>query len=89
MSRVLDPEGAHLAALRRLGSFRGQKVLELGCGDGKHYPNGTALVDAFEGKARRMPEEALLRLNAIRQSLVVREHCRLRRLVVASDFATA
>ena len=35
MSRVLDPEGAHLAALRRLGSFRGQKVLELGCGDGR------------------------------------------------------
>jgi predicted RNA methylase len=35
MSRVLDPEGAHLAVLRRLGSFRGQKVLELGCGDGR------------------------------------------------------
>ena len=35
MSRVLDPEGAHLAALRRLGSFRGQKVLELACGDGR------------------------------------------------------
>lgn len=35
MTRVLDPEGAHLAALRRLGDFRGQKVLELGCGDGR------------------------------------------------------
>ena len=35
MSRVLDPEGAHLAALRRLGSFRGQRILELGCGDGR------------------------------------------------------
>ena len=35
MSRVLDPEGAHLAALRRLGDFRGQRVLELGCGDGR------------------------------------------------------
>jgi ubiquinone/menaquinone biosynthesis C-methylase UbiE len=32
---VLDPEGAHLAALRRLGDFRGQRVLELGCGDGR------------------------------------------------------
>jgi predicted RNA methylase len=35
MSRVLDPEGAHLAALRRLADFRGQRVLELGCGDGR------------------------------------------------------
>ena len=35
MSRVLDPEGAHLAALRRLGDFKGRHVLELGCGDGR------------------------------------------------------
>ena len=55
----------------------------------KHYPNGTDLVDDFEGKARSIPKEALPRLHAITQSLVVREHCRLRRLVVASDFATA
>jgi len=32
---VLDPEGEHLAALRRLGDFEGQRVLELGCGDGR------------------------------------------------------
>jgi ubiquinone/menaquinone biosynthesis C-methylase UbiE len=32
---VLDPEGAHLAALRRLGDFRDRRVLELGCGDGR------------------------------------------------------
>jgi 2-polyprenyl-3-methyl-5-hydroxy-6-metoxy-1,4-benzoquinol methylase len=35
MTRVLDPEGAHLAALRRLADFRGQRVIELGCGDGR------------------------------------------------------
>jgi 2-polyprenyl-3-methyl-5-hydroxy-6-metoxy-1,4-benzoquinol methylase len=35
MSRVLDPEGAHLAALRRLASFHGRQILELGCGDGR------------------------------------------------------
>jgi ubiquinone/menaquinone biosynthesis C-methylase UbiE len=35
MSRVLDPEGAHLAALRRLGEFDGRRILELGCGDGR------------------------------------------------------
>jgi len=32
---VLDPEGAHLAALCRLADFRDQRVLELGCGDGR------------------------------------------------------
>lgn len=32
---MLDPEGAHLAALRRLGDFGGRRVLELGCGDGR------------------------------------------------------
>jgi ubiquinone/menaquinone biosynthesis C-methylase UbiE len=32
---VLDPEGAHLAALHRLGNFRGRRGLELGCGDGR------------------------------------------------------
>jgi ubiquinone/menaquinone biosynthesis C-methylase UbiE len=35
---VLDPEGAHPAALRRLGDFRGRRVLELGCGDGRLTP---------------------------------------------------
>ena len=35
MTQVLDPEGAHLAALRRLGDFQGRRVLELGCGDGR------------------------------------------------------
>jgi len=35
VNRVLDPEGAHLAALRRLADFGGQAVLELGCGDGR------------------------------------------------------
>jgi 2-polyprenyl-3-methyl-5-hydroxy-6-metoxy-1,4-benzoquinol methylase len=35
LTAVLDPEGAHLAALRRLGDFRDLRVLELGCGDGR------------------------------------------------------
>jgi ubiquinone/menaquinone biosynthesis C-methylase UbiE len=35
VTSVLDPEEAHLAALRRLGDFRGRRVLELGCGDGR------------------------------------------------------
>lgn len=35
VARTLDPEGAHLAALRRLADFRGATVLEMGCGDGR------------------------------------------------------
>jgi ubiquinone/menaquinone biosynthesis C-methylase UbiE len=35
MLGVLDPEGAHLAALRRLADLSGVHVLEVGCGDGR------------------------------------------------------
>ncbi len=35
VSSVLDPEGEHIAALHRLADFRDQRVLELGCGDGR------------------------------------------------------
>lgn len=35
MLGVLDPEGAHLAALHRLHDFSGARVIEVGCGDGR------------------------------------------------------
>ena len=35
MLGVLDPEGAHLAAFRRLADFSCARVLEVGCGDGR------------------------------------------------------
>jgi ubiquinone/menaquinone biosynthesis C-methylase UbiE len=35
LTPLLDPEGANLAALCRLGDFRGHRVLELGYGDGR------------------------------------------------------
>lgn len=35
MARDLDPEGVHLAALRRLVDFEGKRVLEMGCGEGR------------------------------------------------------
>jgi predicted RNA methylase len=44
MSRVIDPEGAHLAALHRLTDFNGQRIIELGCGDGRLTVN--VAVDA-------------------------------------------
>lgn len=35
IASALDPEGAHLAALRRLGNFRDKRVMEVGCGEGR------------------------------------------------------
>jgi ubiquinone/menaquinone biosynthesis C-methylase UbiE len=35
MPPVLDPEGIHLASLRRLADFAGASVIEVGCGDGR------------------------------------------------------
>ena len=32
---VLDPEGAHFAALERVADFADTRVLEVGCGDGR------------------------------------------------------
>lgn len=67
MSPVLDPEGAHLAALRRLGDFRGRRALELGCGDGRltvGIARDAASVFAFDpdaasvaGARRSLPSE--------------------------------
>jgi 2-polyprenyl-3-methyl-5-hydroxy-6-metoxy-1,4-benzoquinol methylase len=54
VSRVLDPEGAHLAALRRLARFDGLRVLEMGCGDGRLTPGlaeRAASVLAFDPDA--------------------------------------
>jgi ubiquinone/menaquinone biosynthesis C-methylase UbiE len=35
MAPVLDPEGMHLASLRKLASLKGASVLEVGCGEGR------------------------------------------------------
>ena len=62
MTPVLDPEGAHLAALRRLGDFRGQRVLELGCGDGRltlGIANDAAHVCAFDPDAEAVDRACL------------------------------
>ncbi len=72
MKPVLDPEGAHLAALRRLADFRDRKVLELGCGGGRltlGIAADAASVLAFDpdgeaiGRARRsLPDELAQRV---------------------------
>jgi len=67
VTEVLDPEGAHLAALHRLGDFRQQRILELGCGDGRltvgiarHAQSVVAFdpdADAVERAKRALPGE--------------------------------
>jgi len=59
VARVLDPEGAHLAALRRLADFDGRRVLEMGCGEGRlttGIASDGATVLAFDPDADRVAE---------------------------------
>ena len=35
VTRVVDAEGAHLAAVLRAADLRGRRVLEVGCGEGR------------------------------------------------------
>jgi hypothetical protein len=48
----------------------------------EHYANGADLVDAFAGKKRQLPVDALPRLRTLDRACAVRERCRLRRLQV-------
>ena len=72
MTPVLDPEGAHLAAVRRLADFSGRRVLELGCGDGRltvpiardaaHVLALDSDADAVERARRSLPTELAERI---------------------------
>jgi SAM-dependent methyltransferase len=56
---LLDPEGAHLTALRRLGDFAGARVCEVGCGDGRlttGIARDAAIVFAFDPDEDRIAE---------------------------------
>jgi ubiquinone/menaquinone biosynthesis C-methylase UbiE len=58
-NRTLDPEGAHLAALLRLADFRGKRVLEMGCGEGRltvGIAADAAYVLAFDPDAESVAE---------------------------------
>ncbi len=50
----------------------------------EHYANGAELIDDFAGKQRRLPEHALAQLRALTGPCVVRERCRLRRLLISA-----
>ena len=70
---MLDPEGAHLAALRRLGAFAGRRVLEMGCGDGRltlgiardaaHVLAFDPDADAIDRARRSLPDELVDRVS--------------------------
>jgi SAM-dependent methyltransferase len=56
---LLDPESAHLAALRRLGDSAGARVCEVGCGDGRlttGIARDAATVFAFDPGEDRIAE---------------------------------
>lgn len=53
----MDPEGAEIAALHDLVDFRGQIVLEIGCGDGRltwRYVQEAAHVTAIDPDAQQI-----------------------------------
>jgi hypothetical protein len=50
----------------------------------EHFENGAELVEAFRGKRRRLPEDAVPELGAVSERCVIRERCRLRRLQVVA-----
>ncbi|HXV57395.1 MAG TPA: class I SAM-dependent methyltransferase [Gaiellaceae bacterium] len=78
---LLDPEGSHLAALRRLADFRGARVLEVGCGDGRltagiaeeaasvwaFDPDGAAIARAGARLAGDVAERVTLRVGGARE----------------------
>ena len=48
----------------------------------KHFVDGSDLVNDFVGKDRRLPDEQIPRLRALKEPCTMRERCRLRRLRV-------
>jgi hypothetical protein len=48
----------------------------------KHYADGADVVDDFADKKRKVPTEAVPRLQSVTTPCFVRERCRLRRLRV-------
>lgn len=59
MAWTIDPERAEVAALERLASLEGRRVLELGCGDGRltfRYARSTAFVLAVDQDEERIAD---------------------------------
>ena len=64
----IDPEGAELAALQQLASLEDQRVLELGCGDGRltfQYASLTSFVLAVDPDEERIANAVAARPAAL------------------------
>ena len=79
MLYVKDAEGKQLAALQRLATLEGKRVLEIGCGDGnltRRYVEQAAFVTAIDPGAEKIaraqqktPEHLLGRVEYIASSI--------------------
>jgi ubiquinone/menaquinone biosynthesis C-methylase UbiE len=81
MPPVLDPEGMHLASLRRLANFVEAAVIEVGCGEGRltegiaseasHLfafdPDPQALADAKARLAAELRQRVTFRVGSARE----------------------
>jgi hypothetical protein len=79
--RMADAATAAVDALIATGS-----LLEQATDDHdvrKHYATGADLVDGFADKERELPERSVPYLRTVTQPCIVRERCRLRRLLVS------
>lgn len=81
MAPVLDPEGRHLASLRRLADFTDASVIEVGCGEGRltaglaeeaasvfaFDPDPQAVADAQARLAVELQQRVTFRVGSARQ----------------------
>jgi 2-polyprenyl-6-hydroxyphenyl methylase/3-demethylubiquinone-9 3-methyltransferase len=57
MTRIVDPEEREVEVLRRLVTFRGKRVLDVGCGDGRtarHIARSAASVIGVDPDPERI-----------------------------------
>ena len=78
--RRADAARAAIDALVRCGSLAENAVDDHDVRT--HYASGADLVEDFEDKERRLPEEAIPKLRTLDRPCVLRERCRLRQITV-------
>jgi ubiquinone/menaquinone biosynthesis C-methylase UbiE len=75
MGFVIDPDGAETRALHRLVDFRGKRVVEIGCGDGRltwRYADLAAAVLALDPKPEEIDRAMARRPEALRARVTFR-----------------
>jgi ubiquinone/menaquinone biosynthesis C-methylase UbiE len=75
MAFVIDPDGAETRALHRLVDFAGERVVEIGCGDGRltwRYADLAAAVLALDPKPDEIGRALARRPEALRARVTFR-----------------